>query len=52
MGVLLNALPDAANFVALAAHIAAGAAIYMTTLAVLYMPSIFRLRRARLQQSG
>ncbi|MCF2522413.1 lipopolysaccharide biosynthesis protein [Bradyrhizobium sp. G127] len=52
MGVLLNALPDAANFVALVAHIAAGAAIYMTTLAVLYVPSIFRLRRARLQQSG
>jgi O-antigen/teichoic acid export membrane protein len=52
MGVALNALPNAANFVALAAHIAAGAASYMIALALLYTPSIFKLRRARLQESG
>lgn len=51
MGIVLNALPDAANFVGLAAHIAAGAATYTIILALLYTPSIFKLRRARLRQS-
>lgn len=51
MGIVLNALPDAANFVSLAAHIAAGAATYMVAMALLYTPSIFRLRRTRLRQS-
>ena len=51
MGAVLNALPDAANFVGLAAHIAAGAATYMTVLALLYTPWMFKLRRAPPQQS-
>lgn len=51
MGTVLNALPDAANFMALAAHIAAGATAYMTALALLYTPWMFKLRRARPQQS-
>ncbi len=51
MGALLNGMAGAANFVALAAHIAAGVATYTAILALLYTPSIFKLRRARLQQS-
>jgi O-antigen/teichoic acid export membrane protein len=51
MGTALNVMPNAANYVALAAHIAGGAAAYITALALLYTPSIFKLRRARLQQS-
>ncbi|MEH2512882.1 hypothetical protein V1291_004236 [Nitrobacteraceae bacterium AZCC 1564] len=52
MGGLLQTLPEAANFVALATHIAGGACVYMVVLAVLYAPSIFKLLSARPQQTG
>lgn len=51
MGAVLRILPDAANFVVLTAHIAMGAATYITILAVLYAPSMLKLRRARPQQT-
>jgi hypothetical protein len=36
----------------LAAHIAAGAAVYLTMLALLYAPSLLKMLRARPQHSG
>jgi O-antigen/teichoic acid export membrane protein len=52
MGALLQTLPEAGNFIALATHIAGGACVYVITLAILYAPSIFRLLSARPQQTG
>lgn len=52
MGAILRLIPQAANFVALAAHIAAGAVAYVAILALLYGPSILKILRARPQQSG
>ncbi|WP_424629919.1 lipopolysaccharide biosynthesis protein [Bradyrhizobium sp. SYSU BS000235] len=52
MGAVLQTLPEASNFVALATHIAGGACVYMITLAILYAPSILRLLSARPQQTG
>lgn len=52
MGAALRTMPEAMNFVALATHISAGAAVYAAALAVLYAPSIFKMFRLRLQQLG
>lgn len=54
MGALLRMLPEANNFIPLAAHIASGATLYVVTLALLYAPSIFRILHTRLrpQQSS
>lgn len=51
MGAILQMMPEAINFVALAAHIGTGAAVYAAALALLYAPSIFKIFRPRLQQS-
>jgi hypothetical protein len=50
MGVALQFMPEAANFLGMAAHIGAGAAVYGMTLAVLYAPTLFKLLRPRPQQ--
>ena len=47
MGLLLAQLPEARSFPALGLHIAAGAAIYLAVLVVLYAPTLLRLLRAR-----
>jgi hypothetical protein len=52
MAALLREFPEAGNTVMLAAHIAAGAAVYLTILALLYAPSLLRMLRARPQHSG
>ncbi|WP_454625472.1 lipopolysaccharide biosynthesis protein [Bradyrhizobium cenepequi] len=52
MAALLRVFPEAGNSVMLAGHIAAGAAVYLTMLALLYAPSLFKLLRARPQHSG
>ena len=52
MAGLLSILPQANNFVMLAAHIAAGAALYPVVLAVLYGPSLAKTIRLRVRHSG
>lgn len=52
MGLLLSKLPPAASYLALGAHILAGAAVYAVVLAALYVPALFRVLRLRAQQSG
>jgi O-antigen/teichoic acid export membrane protein len=52
MAALLSILPQANNFVMLAAHIAAGAALYPVVLAVLYGPSLAKTIRLRARPSG
>ena len=47
MGTLLGRLPEARSFMALGLHIAAGAAVYLAVLMVLYAPTLLRLLRAR-----
>jgi len=51
MASLLNLFPEAPTLGHLAAHIGAGAAAYLATLALLYAPSLFRMFRARPQQA-
>jgi O-antigen/teichoic acid export membrane protein len=45
MAALLRMFPEAPNAILLAAHIGAGAAAYLATLAVLYAPSLLRIGR-------
>ena len=52
MGAVLRLMPETANFVSLAAHIASGATVYTVLLAMLYAPSMFKMLRTRPQQSG
>ncbi|MDI4234924.1 oligosaccharide flippase family protein [Bradyrhizobium sp. Arg237L] len=52
MAALLREFPEAENAIKLAAHIAAGAAVYLTMLALLYTPSLLKMLRARPQHSG
>lgn len=52
MAAMLNFLPPAANFIALAGHIAAGAALYPVVLAILYGPRLAKTIRLRTQHSG
>ena len=52
MGAVLRLMPETANFVSLAAHIASGATVYTVLLALLYAPSMFKMLRTRPQQSG
>lgn len=47
MGTALHAMPTATGAIALAMHIAAGAAVYMVVLAILYTPSILKVLRAK-----
>lgn len=51
MSAVLRLMPEALNFLSLAAHIASGAAVYVALLATLYAPSMFRVLRTRPQQS-
>lgn len=51
MAALLSEMPEALTFVLLGLHIAAGAAVYVVVLAVLYAPTLLKLRRARALQS-
>jgi O-antigen/teichoic acid export membrane protein len=51
MAAALKFFPEASRLVLLAAHIGAGAAVYLATLAVLYSPSLFRMIRSRPQHS-
>jgi O-antigen/teichoic acid export membrane protein len=51
MAALLMRMPEAATFVMLALHVAAGAAVYVAVLALLYAPSLFRMLQPR-QQFG
>jgi O-antigen/teichoic acid export membrane protein len=51
MAALLTALPEATSYPFLAAHIAAGAAIYLLILALLYAPILLRLLRREPQLS-
>ncbi|MDB5514119.1 MAG: polysaccharide biosynthesis protein [Tardiphaga sp.] len=51
MAALLNRMPEAATFVMLALHIAAGAAVYVAVLALLYAPTLFKRLHPR-QQFG
>lgn len=51
MALVLNALPPAENYLALFAHIFAGAAVYSIVLATLYVPTLFKVLRPRTQQS-
>jgi O-antigen/teichoic acid export membrane protein len=52
MIALLRVFPEAPTLVVLVEHIAAGAAIYLATLGLLYAPSLLRLIRSRPQHSG
>jgi O-antigen/teichoic acid export membrane protein len=52
MAALLGNLPEASSLVVLAAHIAAGAAVYIALLVLLYASSLLRMFRLRQQQSG
>jgi hypothetical protein len=45
MAVLLRMFPEAPDAILLAAHIGAGAAAYLATLAVLYAPLLLRIGR-------
>ena len=51
MAALLGNLPEASSHVALAEHIAAGAAAYIAVLALLYAASLLRIFRLYQQQS-
>jgi O-antigen/teichoic acid export membrane protein len=51
MAALLTQLPEAPNHVLLAAHVAAGAAIYVLVLAILYGPTLLRMLRRQPQLS-
>jgi O-antigen/teichoic acid export membrane protein len=52
MAALLWIFPEAPAFIILVAHITAGAAVYVTTLALLYTPSLLKIFRSRPQHSG
>jgi O-antigen/teichoic acid export membrane protein len=52
MAALLREFPEAGNTVMLAAHITAGAAVYLSMLTLLYAPSLLKMLRARPQHSG
>jgi O-antigen/teichoic acid export membrane protein len=52
MIALLRIFSEAPTFIILVEHIAAGAAVYIATLAVLYAPSLFKILRSRPQHSG
>lgn len=45
MAMLLTRIPEAKSYTMLAAHIAAGAALYVVALAVLYGPTLLRMVR-------
>lgn len=45
MAILLARLPEARSYTMLAAHIAAGAALYVATIAILYAPTLIRMIR-------
>ncbi len=45
MAMLLTRMPEAKSYTMLAAHIAAGAALYVVALAVLYGPTLLRMVR-------
>jgi O-antigen/teichoic acid export membrane protein len=51
MAALLSRLPEAPSLVALAGHIAAGAAAYIALLALLYASSLLKMFRLRQQRS-
>ena len=51
MAALLNNLPEAPSVIVLAGHIAAGAAVYIALLVLLYATSLLRMFRLRQQQS-
>jgi O-antigen/teichoic acid export membrane protein len=51
MAVLLSHLPEAPSLPVLAAHVAAGAAVYVALLVLLYASSLLRMFRLRQQQS-
>lgn len=51
MAALLRRFPEAPTLILLVAHIGAGAAAYLATLAVLYAPSLFKILRSRPQHS-
>src|SRR5215208_492064 len=52
MAALLRIFPEARTIAVLAAHVAAGAAVYFAALALLYAPSLLRILRPRPQHSG
>ena len=52
MAALLRIFPEARTIAVLAAHVAAGAAVYFGALALLYAPSLVRMLRPRPQHSG
>lgn len=52
MAGVLSVLPEAGGFVAMAAHIAAGATVYVAVAGLLYAPLLFKLLHLRTQQSG
>lgn len=51
MIAILRLFPEARALTLLIAHIGAGAAVYLATLALLYAPSLFRMLRPRPQQA-
>jgi O-antigen/teichoic acid export membrane protein len=51
MAALLNHFPEASSYLALAGHIAAGAAVYIALLALLYATSLLRMFRLYQRQS-
>jgi O-antigen/teichoic acid export membrane protein len=51
MSALLSNLPEAPSLIALAGHIAAGAAVYVALLALMYATSLLRIFRLYQQQS-
>ena len=52
MAALLRIFPEARTITVMAAHVAAGAAVYFGALALLYAPSLLRMFRPRPQHSG
>jgi hypothetical protein len=52
MAALLRSFPEATKFIVLAGHIAAGAGVYIATLALLYAPTLLKMLRPRPQHSG
>jgi hypothetical protein len=52
MSALLRVFPAAPTIPVLAAHVAAGAAVYFAALALLYAPTLMRMLRSRPQHSG
>jgi hypothetical protein len=51
MAALLSNLPEAPSLAVLAIHIAAGAAVYIGLLVLLYAGTLLRMFRLRQQQS-